>query len=129
MASLGMGTERFSLDVATIDKVVTTEGPGNFALGFDNPNGGKFIVKFVGRDDADLGNRLKWFIEHKPKSWNKFKFSHASNAERAYLKECQNYHDFPNKRNKTHPAYPTDHIMSCPVCGSPTNNKPAKVGE
>lgn len=123
MASLGMGISH-PLIAEKIDEVVLPERIGNYAYGYLN-NLGRFVVRYVGRSDSDLCERLKHGIadmEMDPsRRYECFKFSYAESAREAYEKECHNYHDFGGDQgllcNEIHPAKPEDYDGFCPICG------------
>lgn len=111
MASLGMSGP-FPLTPDEIDRQVTRTSPGNYALGYSDTDG-RFHVQYVGRDDVDVGERLH---DHVGKS-NEFKFDYASSPKAAFIKECENYHDFiKTTANKIHPARPSGANWQCPRC-------------
>lgn len=109
MASTGL-TGPYSLTAQNIDAQITKISPGNYALGTD---GAKFTVNYVGRSDEDLNNRLKSWVG----SYTHFKWGYASSPMAAFLKECENYHDFGiHGDNKVHPARPGGSAWKCPRC-------------
>jgi len=122
MASLNMGIS-YSLTYEEIDRVVADNRIGNYAYGYLNAQG-TFIVKYVGRSDTNLKERIKHGIEDMEKDsscrFERFKFSYATTAKEAYEKECRNYHDFGGTEglliNKNHPDKPAGYIGSCPIC-------------
>ncbi len=123
MASLTMGRKVYDFNSESIDKAVTKESPGNYALGFTRKNG-RFVPEYVGRSDSDVKAELKKKLDEKTNEeltkdkYSKFKFSYAKSATEAYKKECQNYHDFLDQLdNKIHPAKPKGTDLKCPVCG------------
>lgn len=78
----------YTLSKEEIDKVITKKSAGNYALGYSGKD--SWIVKYVGRSDTDLNDRVKdWVGDYK-----EFKFSYASSAQEAYEKELQNYNNF-----------------------------------
>ncbi len=114
MANLGMGSEVLLFDAEGVEIVGLFEGPGNYALGFMKNN--SFCPKYVGRSDsnlyAEVKQRLNTHGHHRH-----FKFSDASSPKAAFLKECQNYHDFVHQlENKVHPARPKGSDWKCPAC-------------
>ena len=115
MASLGMDGP-FDLASAKIDGVVSRKSPGNYALGY--VQNGTFYVRYVGRSDTDVRNRLKQWVG-KTSTYKKFKFTYASSAKAAFEKECRSYHDFGGKDsldNEVHPQRPDGTTWKCPVC-------------
>lgn len=123
MATLNMGIS-YVLTYDEIDRLVADGRKGNYAFGYLNDRGA-FIVRYVGRSDSDLKDRIKHGItdmgEDKTLRYERFKFSYADTVEDAYNKECQNYHDFGGPdgclANKVHPAKPEGYTRNCPVCG------------
>lgn len=116
MASLGMGSESYTLNTVTIDNEVAQSKIGNYALGHRNEKG-TFIVKYVGRSDTDLNARLK---QHADAGKHKeFKFSYAGTAKAAFETECRNFHDFGETEklaNSIHPDRPKGENFECPCC-------------
>ena len=116
MATLG-SEGPFLLKDSAIDKVVSVKSPGNYALGHLNSKG-IFIVKYVGRSDDDLNDRLHDWTDS---GYKYFKAGYASDDTEAYIKECNNYHDFGESKkldNKNHPDAPDGNDVDCPVCGA-----------
>lgn len=102
MASLKMEGP-YPLSIKSIDQMVKKGTIGNYALGYSNET--SFIVKYVGRSDTDLNERLKNHVG----SYKEFKFSYASSAKEAYAKELRNYNDFGGSDaldNEIEPAKP-----------------------
>ena len=124
MASLGMGNPH-PLTIDEIDKVVLPEKIGNYAYGYLN-NQGQFIVRYVGRSDTDLRERLRHGVDDMENDsscrYECFKFSYAESVNEAYEKECHNYHDFGGDGgrlcNEIHPAKPEGYGGGCPECGA-----------
>jgi len=114
---LGMSSERYKLDAATVDMTVEDKKIGNYALGYVKK--GSFYVKYVGRSDNNFGSRIK---DHtgEDKNYKCFKYTCVKTAKEAYERECQNYHDFSNLDNERHPDNldnPDYKQYKCPVCG------------
>lgn len=112
MASLEMNGP-YGLDNQKIDGFVTKKSAGNYALGYTKDK--TFYIKYVGRADNDLNDRLKKWTG----SYEQFKFSYASSPKAAFEKECKNYHDFGEKEsldNKIHPDRPDGSSWKCPIC-------------
>lgn len=104
----------FVLSTNQVDVSVTGKGPGAYALGATNANGG-LNVSYVGRSDSDLNARLKQHVG----SYTHFKYGFYSTAIAAYEKECRLYHDFGTSgANEVHPARPAGSSAKCPVCGA-----------
>jgi hypothetical protein len=102
------------LNSENVDKLIKAHSPGNFALGYIE--GKAFIVKYIGRSDFDLNQKLKDCIG----KYSHFKWSYASSPKEAFIKECQNYHDFggyDELDNDTHPVKPGGAYIMCEYCG------------
>ena len=112
MASLNMSGP-FSFTESGIDSAIHDNKIGNYALGSKNDKNG-LGISYVGRSDNDLKSELKQRLQTHPHSH--FKASYANSVEEAYIKECQNYHDFSPPENEIHPAKPNSNI-NCPICG------------
>lgn len=114
MSKLNMyGPYRLTND--EIDNEVTRTSAGNYALGYLNEVK-QFIVKYVGRADSDVKDRLKQHVKEK---YKRFKYSYATSPKAAFEKECQNYHDFGGSNkldNKIHPDRPNGSNWKCPYC-------------
>lgn len=123
MASLNMGIS-YDLTYDEIDRLVAEKRKGNYAFGYLDERG-VFIVRYVGRSDSDLRERIKHGITDMMADptcrYERFKFSYAKSEQEAYEKECQNYHDFGGLEgllvNKNHPDKPEGYTGSCPICG------------
>ena len=115
MKSLGMGKKLLNLDSGTITDEITKKSPGNYAIGYVSEDG--FVVRYVGRSDSDISDRVKDYIQKRNSKFNKFKFSYAASSKEAYEKECRNYHDFNPPLNDIHPRKPDGTKYKCPVCG------------
>jgi hypothetical protein len=50
----------FPLTASAIERELTEEAPGNYALGYMDPDG--FVVSFVGRSDTDVRSRLRAWV-------------------------------------------------------------------
>ena len=104
----------YELTTEIIDEVITKKSSGNYALGYLANQ--KFIVKYVGRADSDLNDRLK---DHVDESYEMFKYSYATSPKAAFEKECENFHDFGGANtldNKIHPDRPKETSWKCPRC-------------
>lgn len=123
MASLNMGRS-YPYTLEEIETHIEPNRIGNYAYGYLNDDG-KFVVKYVGRSDTDLRERIKHGLEDmkaNPKlKYQRFKFSYAETLEKAFMKECRNYHDFGGDRggliNDHHPDSPDGAGCQCPYCG------------
>ena len=113
----------YALTNEEIERIVGENRIGNYALGYLNAKA-TFIVRYVGRSDTDLRERIKHgIVDMEADSscrYERFKFSYAENVQEAYEKECRNYHDFGGDRGKLrntiHPAKPEGFNGKCPVC-------------
>ena len=107
----------FELKPEEIDRVVPKETCGNYALGYRHD--GKFHVRYVGRSDSDLRDRLKAHVKE-DKEYERFMFSICSSADEAFKEECRNYHDFGGDKgqlkNDKHPRNPEGKTYKCPYC-------------
>lgn len=104
----------FILSEFEIDNLVEVNKIGNYVLCLLEDK--TFVIKYVGRSDNDLNDRLK---KHLEENYTLFMFSYASSIQDAYEKECQNYHDFGGSDkldNKIHPAKPEGINCICPKC-------------
>lgn len=113
MVSLNMHGP-YPLTYEEINKRITKKSAGNYAYGYSKD--GFFYVKYVGRADSDLNDRIK----HGVGKYDEFKYSYADNAKEAYEKECRNYHDFGGSDkldNDIHPDKPDNTNYECPICG------------
>lgn len=118
MASLNMG-KYHKFDEETLNLVLNDWGFGNYALGHIDDNG-FFLVCYVGRTiEQSLKVRLGQHIGEDNARYTHFKFSYAETPLDAYLKECENYHDFGENRrldNERHPQKLKNDDTLCPVC-------------
>ncbi len=122
MVTLNMGRS-YDLTYDEINNNIADNRVGNYAYGFINDNG-LFVVRYVGRSDNDLKERIKHGItdmEINPSlRYERFKFSYAETIKEAYEKECRNYHDFGGDRgllnNEKHPSKPAGVDWLCPIC-------------
>ena len=112
MANLNMQGP-FPFNSESINKNITKSSPGNYALGTANDQG-LLSIKYIGRADKDVNERLHDWIG--VKNHPQFKFSYAKSAKDAYLKECQNWHDFKPTENSIHPDKPDGTDWKCPTC-------------
>ncbi len=104
----------YELTSNNIDSNITKTSAGNYALGYVNDNN-TFIVKYVGRSDSDVNNRLHNWAGKYPS----FKYSYASSPKAAFEKECKNFHDFGEKEkldNDYHPDHPNGTSRKCQLC-------------
>lgn len=105
----------FILTSNKIDETVKKVSSGVYALGRVNDKK-IFIIKYVGRSDDDLNDRLHdWVGEY-----NHFKASYYNSVKAAFEKECSIYHDFGENEkldNEIHPDRPDGTMLRCPICG------------
>lgn len=109
----------FKLSISVIDEKVGKNKIGNYALGYVSNDKIHFIVRYVGRSDSDLNQRLKDHVNESDE-YQLFKFSYASSPIEAFKKECINFHDFGAEKyldNKIHPDAPEGCGAICPICG------------
>ena len=120
MPSTGLG-KSYSLNIKTIDGVVTKKSAGAYVLGHTKTEKKKekevktFIVQYVGRADKDINDRLKKWVDKYPR----FKFGYYGSPKAAFEKECNIYHGFGEKEtldNDRHPDRPDDAKWKCPRC-------------
>jgi len=116
------------LTIEKIDEVVTEKSAGYYALGYA-PDG-LFVVRYVGRSDNDVNDRLKKWVEKtkleswklwsgKGKKYTHFVFGYAASAKEAFEQECRNYHHFGGSEkldNEKHPERPYLANWKCPEC-------------
>ena len=122
MATLNMGRS-YELTTENINDNIEEGRIGNYAYGYLNDIG-RFVVRYVGRSDTDLNDRIKHGITEMADDpslrYERFKYSYADSAIEAYEKECRNYHDFGGDegrlKNEDHPAKPKGYTGVCPVC-------------
>jgi len=109
MASLDMNGP-YDFDEETVKKVESAIG--NYALGHMTKDN-LFRPEYIGRSDSDLQDellvRLKTHGHHK-----KFRYSYADSKEKAFTKECKNYHEFGPSENEIHPDSPDGTNLDCP---------------
>lgn len=86
---------------------LTKISSGAYALG--TRKGDKFIVKYVGRSDTDLNNRLKDHAD--AGKYSDFKYDYFTVKE-----DFELYHDFKSKGNKRHPDRPNGKNFRCLIC-------------
>jgi len=104
-----------SLTSWAIELKVRQRSGGAYALGIELLPNGEIPVKYVGRADHDLNNRLK---EHASEGRYKyFAFIYCASVVAAYEKECELYHNFGNLDNAVHPIKPNP-SCKCPHCGT-----------
>jgi hypothetical protein len=109
MASSGLKGS-FELTDDKIDREVTETSAGAYALG--HTDGTTFHIKYVGRSDDDVNNRLH---DHVGK-YKRFKYDYFPTRKSAFEKECNLWHDFDPVDNKIHPARPSGTNWKCPRC-------------
>lgn len=102
----------FTLTNAGVNEAVRYKSAGAYALGHTDRDS-NFYVEYVGRDDVSVHQRLKSWVGQQ---FAQFKFAYFASPKGAFEKECQLYHDFPNRNNKIHPARPDGANWKCPFC-------------
>lgn len=106
----------YKLDSKTVSATITKTSAGNYALGYTRDE--TFYVKYVGRSDSDLRERL--LTHASDGKYDRFKYSYATSPKAAFEKECQNFHDFggiTSLDNAIHPDRPSNSKdWKCPVC-------------
>jgi predicted RNA-binding Zn-ribbon protein involved in translation (DUF1610 family) len=103
----------FELSEGTINEEVGYGSPGVYVLG--SKKGKVFTVKSVGRSDNDLNARLKELVD----KYERFKFEYFDTPEKAFMKECELYHEFGGEKGKlgvNHPERPQGATWLCPRC-------------
>ena len=109
MASSGLRGS-FPLTGDGINSNVTQTSAGAYALG--RAEGDTFYIKYVGRSDKDVNDRLHDHVGTHPR----FKFEYYGSAKAAFEKECRLYHDFDPPENDVHPGRPSGSGWNCPSC-------------
>lgn len=110
MGSLKLTSKPHLISIVNIDKYVKKNKIGNYALGY--MKNGLFTPKYIGRSDNGLNKRLKNYTDTK---YNRFKFMYQTSKRNAFIKECENYHDFIKQLdNKIHPRKPDNANWFCP---------------
>jgi hypothetical protein len=86
---------------------------GNYLL-YDVAN----RIRYVGRSDTDLQSRLLSHVDESP--YRYFKHWIADSPKKAYVKECEQYHECLASGlllNQNHPDRPENMpYLRCPVC-------------
>ena len=116
MPNTGLG-KPFLFTMSEINRLVTRTSAGVYTLGYLN-NEGTFIVKYVGRSDTDLKNRLSSWIGKKV-GCTHFKANYCASADEAFKRECAIYHDFGGVEvldNDIHPDRPIGRTSQCDLC-------------
>jgi len=70
MATLNMGRKAYPFTSDEVDRQITNHKAGNYALGRLDEYG-DFHVKYVGRSDPDVNDRIK---DHLNKGYSRFKY-------------------------------------------------------
>jgi hypothetical protein len=105
-----------------IDHAVTEARSGNYVLGNTALyNGAKvFLVKYVGRSDTDIRNKLKNHLNDiRFGKIKKFAFQYADSTDEAFERECVDYHKYGESQelmNGGHPGKPHGSYRKCPIC-------------
>lgn len=102
---------------AEIHANVLPDLPGAYALGFMNGAKGMRVER-IGRTDTCLVTRLHQYLNDPDyDACTHFFFEHSISVGRAYLTECELYHDYDPDLNMNHPGRPPGTTYCCPVCG------------
>ena len=110
MANAGLlGPYRLTFE--EIQNTIPRVAPGAFALGHKSPDG-RFYIDYVGRAETDIRGKLQSLIG----SGSLFKYGCTPNAEAAFRKECELFHDFKPPGNRMHPDRPAGTSWECPRC-------------
>ena len=94
-----------------IDCEIRRKSAGTFALGYVD-NDGNFRIRYVGRSDDDIKNRLRLMIG----SDQYFKFAYAATPAAAFERECDLFHNFRPFANMLHPERPNGSSLECQRC-------------
>ena len=97
---------------------------GNYRIGIIGQLFGSFYVKYIGRADHELKNRvtdhlndfIAELIKNNPGRVY-FSFNSEPDELSSYHHECRDYHDFDPELNDNHPAKPKYPYTSCKICG------------
>ncbi len=106
----------YSLNAQTVAKVLTKASPGSYVLGRVGENG--FCALFVGRSDKDVARELRDWVGENAR-YKAFLFSYAPDANSAFERECEDFHDFGGTErldNPDHPQRPDGTDWLCPQC-------------
>lgn len=101
----------YLLSRESVERFVRPGTPGNYIL-YDVSQS----IRYVGRSDTDLQQRLFDHVNEKPYQY--YKCWPASSPEEAYYKECEQYHQHLGSGkllNKYHPATPDGTELRCPI--------------
>lgn len=102
----------YPLELRVIQRVVTRPSPGVYTLR-RTPDG---PVRYVGRSDVDLAERLRRHAREAEYSY--FEFEYAPSARAAFEAECALFHRHESTlENAIHPARPPGTDWHCPRCG------------
>ena len=105
----------YDLTPVSINANVTQISPGNYALGRLKTKYA-FLVFHIGRSDTDIRNKLLSWVGKTKHAL--FKFNYASSPKAAFLRECENWHDFKPSENPNHPDKPIYTDWKCPRCNA-----------
>ena len=115
MATLDIGDTKYYFNEKTIRNNVPSKGIGNFVLGDEDSDSGKFRPKYVGRSDTNLQKELLARLQEKGHH-PYFKFKMAFSVSDAFYTECRNYHNFRSYlENEIHPHAPEGTTLRCIV--------------
>lgn len=107
-----------------IDSIPDNITHGNYRIGILDEVLEVFHVKYIGRADNGLKNRvsdhltdfIKDLIDNNPGRVY-FSFNSEINELDSYHHECRNYHDFIPELNDIHPKKPSYPPTFCKICG------------
>jgi hypothetical protein len=103
----------FTLSRSSVDRVVSSAWPGVYLLGASSQSKGVFDVRFVGRSDTNLADRLLDWVG----SYPDFIFRHEESPIGALIEECRLFHTFDPTDNEEHPLGPAYTQATCHMCG------------
>jgi hypothetical protein len=120
MPDYGMSAN-YSLTIVNVYAHVRRRSPGVYLLGETLNADRSMPVKYVGRDDIDLTDRLRRHAH--AGHYGYFAFALRDTAYEAYSWECELFHQLGGAvgilDNLLHPAAPAGTIAKCPLrCGN-----------
>lgn len=110
---LNLSSKSYEFDNKTIEDELVDNKIGNYALGYVKEN--TFYVRYVGRADTCLKERLKDHEHMADDKCKRFKFAYTDSVENAFQKECANFHEYSPALNKIHPDSPNGLDLECPI--------------
>ncbi|SRR5271166_4053881 len=114
-------SRNYELTPANIDIAVTRVSAGVYGLGRSLNADRSIPIRYVGRADEDVKDRLQKHASEQ--KYRYFAFAYFPSAYLAYRTECELYHQLGGPGghldNRVHPAAPAGSNLSCPMrCGS-----------